>query len=613
MIDPAAVDLANVVADTAHGAGPAAALAPAVAILAAGLAALLVSKFTRLSSIVGFLIAGIILGDQGGFGLLDHDSATIHLIAELGVVFLLFDIGLHFSVRELQDSRKDLLALAPLQMALCTAAFSGVLWAMGLDPALALIVGAGFALSSTAVVARLLAEGHLSSCPLGKSSLSILVFQDVVAIFLLIFAGSLGEEGTNIALLAGLALVKALIAFAAALVMGRYVAKPAFQFLTDMRVDEALPIVALLIILASAAATALAGLSLTLGAFLAGMIVAHTPYRTLVQTEVRPFRALLLSFFFMSVGLGLDTQVLIAQAPLIIALAVGLLVIKSVLIAAAALASGWSRAGAARLAALLAQASEFVLVILGISAVANGIAAREGFGVAGAQLVSVLIAAAALTLALAPAWSWLGKRASVVLATRAASSGRELVKNAGHANARNTGKPVLIIGLTEAGRLAVDALRKHNFDIIMMEHDADRYAEAESMGYAAHFGDTADMRFWTTVGANAATAVVLGEARYETSRALTPLVRVRFPELVRFVAVQSMGEFVRHNRLGMRAHLLDREPEGVNLVVDLLRHLDLDEDDIKAWRDSLDEVRNEEQADALDTPPPPPPSDKEAA
>lgn len=568
---------------------PAAALAPAVAILGAGLFAVLLSKFTRVSTLVYFVIAGIVLGDQGGLGLLNHDDFTVHLLAELGVVFLLFDIGLHFSIRDVKESRGDLLGLAPTQMAACTIPFfvAGLLF--GLDPALALVVAAAFGLSSTAVVARLLSERNLNGCPLGRSAIAVLIFQDVVAIFLLVFAESLSDTGAGLAMLAGSALVKALLALGAAMLLARYVGKPAFQFLSAVRVEEALPIAALLVVLASAAATAWAGLSLTLGAFLAGMIVAHTPYRPLIQTEVRPFRALLLSFFFMSVGMSLDTAFLLREWPLVVALAVGLLVVKSVLILLAALVNRWSLPGAVQLATLLAQGSEFALVILGIGAVVASLQP---------DVTALLVATAALSLAMAPLWSWGGMRLARIIATRTKPA-RELKRAA--APLINGADPVVVVGLNPAGRLTVDALRAHQLPVIAMETDPDLFATAMADGYDAHFGDATDFRFWETVGATEAAAVVLSQARYESARELTPVVRERFPDVVRFVAVDNVADFVRHNRLGMRAHLLADEPYGLELAADVLRHLAVDEADIHAWRKSLKAETAPEQP--AETPP----------
>lgn len=587
--------------DTAadHAATPLGALAPAVVILGAGLVSLLVTKLTRISAIVGFIVAGIVLGDQGGLGVLSHSSGTVHLLAELGVVFLLFDIGLHFSVRELKENRRDLLGLAPLQMVIASGVFTGILLVLGVDVPLALIMGAGFGLSSTAVVARLLADEKLSTCPLGHSALSVLIFQDVVAIFLLIFAGSLAGDPGNMAALAGIAFAKAIAAFAAALVLGRFVAKPAFRILAKMQVEETFPITVLLIILAAAAATAAAGLSLTLGAFLAGVIVAHSPYRPLVQTEVRPFRALLLSFFFMSVGMALSIDQLIAHLPFVVVVTAGLLVIKTVLIALAAVLTGWSPAGAVRLGALMAQGSEFALVLLGIGAVKAGL----GDG----ALVAVLTAGAALSIAVAPGWSWLGKRGAAMISARFRPA-RELSRRAlptalagmnGEAGSGTGDTPVVVVGLSPAGRLVIDALRAHAIPAVALENDHERMVEAEGLGYSASFGDTTRSEFWHANGAANPRALVLGQSRYDTSKALTPIIRQRFPHVVRFVAVDNVSEYVRHNRLGMRAHLLDDQPEGIELAVDVLRHCDVGEEEIQNWVADLRAAH----ADTPDAPP----------
>ncbi|WP_290482528.1 cation:proton antiporter, partial [Hyphomonas sp. UBA3601] len=258
-------------------------------------------------------------------------------------------IGMHVSLRELKESRGDLLGLAPVHLLLTGLISAGALYMLGISWSIAIAVGLSLGLSSTAVVARILTEREQNSCPIGRTATHVLIFQDIVAIFLMIFATSLGEgetaaglagllseyllNGGAVPLAAGLllAFVQALIAFGAAMLFSRYLLNPVFRTLAATRNDEAFTAFTLLLVLAAACATAMIGLSLTLGAFLAGLAVSGTPFRHQVQTEMGPFRGLLLSFFFISVGLSIDLPGLLRNLPLVVIGAFGILTVKTAL------------------------------------------------------------------------------------------------------------------------------------------------------------------------------------------------------------------------------------------------------------------------------------------
>ncbi len=560
------------------------ALVPAITLLGFGAAAALASRAFNLSPIVGYLLAGILIGP----GMLDliHESGGTHLLAELGVVFLLFDIGMHVSLRELKESRGDLLGLAPMHLVLTGLLSAGALYMLGVSWPFAIAVGLSLGLSSTAVVARILTERGQNSCPIGRTATHVLIFQDIVAIFLMIFATSLGEGETGAAGLAGLvsdtllnggavplaaslglALVQALIAFGAAMLFSRYLLNPVFRTLAATRNDEAFTAFTLLLVLAAACATAMIGLSLTLGAFLAGLAVSGTPFRHQVQTEMGPFRGLLLSFFFISVGLAIDLPALVRNLPLVVIAAFGILIVKSVLGYVAARLNGWSIPGAMQLGTLLAQGSEFTLVILSLGAVTSNFPPA---------LMSSLIAAIALSLALAPSWAILGGKLSRELARRKQVTMETSSEPAGE-------RPVLVIGMSPAGRLAVDALVDFNIPYIATDSDPDRFLAAVADGYNVSFGDASNMKLIDAVGGSNARAVVLGKARYAVSKEVTPSITRRFPDLIRLVAVESLHDLDRHLELNMRAHLVASEPKGIEMVADMLRILGIPDEDLAGW------------------------------
>ena len=195
-------------------------LSPVLVLLLVGILSIILMRPLHLSPIVGYLLAGILIGPHG-IGLV-QESSTTHLVAELGVVFLLFDIGLHFSLGHIWDARKDILGLGPAQMILCTAAFSGIAALAGFNLEFAIIIGATLALSSTAVAVQIMADHSQQHCPVGVSATSVLIFQDICAIFLLILASSMADSSTSLGNAVGMAALKAVAAFVIAIFAGRY-------------------------------------------------------------------------------------------------------------------------------------------------------------------------------------------------------------------------------------------------------------------------------------------------------------------------------------------------------------------------------------------------------
>ncbi len=547
------------------------ALIPAMTLLAAGGASALVSKALKLSPIVGYLAVGILIGPHV-YGLIDESPAT-HLLAELGVVFLLFDIGLHVSLRELKESGRDLMGLAPAHLVLTSAPFTLALFLLGLSWPIALALGLSFGLSSTAVVSRVMAERGLGSCPLGRSSTHVLIFQDIVAIFLLIFANSLGGDvdgaalALNLARAAGLAVVAFIIAFAA----GHYLMSPILKSLAQTRNQEAFTAVTLLLVLGAACATAMIGLSLTLGAFLAGLAVSGTAFRHQIQMETGPFRGLLLSFFFMSVGLSVDLGVLANQWPIVIGVTAAILGLKTLFGFAAARLNKWSNPGSVQLAFLLAQGSEFTLVVLSILMMSTDAVPPA--------VDTISVASVALSLAIAPAWAAGGMK----LSRKVASLFQGQTRPENEITPVAPDRPVIIFGMTQAGRLAADALADHDIPHVCLDAEPDRFVSAIADGYKVSFGNAANLRLVEAVAGQSPRAVVIGAPRYEISRDLTPATQREFPNTPRFVSVDNEADRQRFSELGMRAWLAMGEPKGIEMAADILRQLGIDESKVVEW------------------------------
>ncbi len=542
-----------------------AALMPVIILLGLGVVAAVGSRSVGLNPIVGYLLLGLGLSATGMR--IVSDSSTIALLAELGVIFLLFDIGLHFSLTRIRAQARDIFGFGAAQVAAATVALSAVAFLLGLHPLAAFIVGATLSLSSTAVVAGLVTERSQQNCPVGLTATSILIFQDVAAILLLIVVGAVGtDEQVLSAIAAGL--TKAALAFCIAIAFARIVARPLFNVISRGRREEVFTAMALLVALAAAWLTGMIGLSLTLGAFLAGMVIAETPYRPIIQSEISPFRGLLLSFFFISVGLSIDVQTLGRLWPAVIGVAGLLIMVKIVTNALAGRAFRWSLPGSVQLAFLISQGSEFAFVILLLPAVRQ---------LVGPTAISVIIPAVALSLALTPTLAQTGRWAAGRMRARAPGVGlRELEE-------RDLAGPVFIAGMGHVGRSLADALNAFGIDYSSIERDDRRLREAVADGYRVVFGNFADPRIWQTLGLQGRRICVLTAASLQTYKALSASRDQFFPDLMKVAVVTTEAEVTEFAELGVSGVIDRSTPRGLDVAALVLHLLDVDPTRISAW------------------------------
>lgn len=501
---------------------------PAITLLGLGIAAALGSRALRLNPIVGYLGMGLGLASLGMAE--DFSGDVVAAMAEAGVMFLLFNLGLHFSLGRIRAEAGNIFGFGSLQMIVAGGAFAALFWAFGLPPTFAVIAGFGMGLSSTAVVIGLIRERDQEDCPVGRAAQSILIFQDIAAILLLVTAGALASGGA-LAPALGIAGAKALAAFAIAVLFARYLTEPLFGLIARAGTTEVYTATALFIALAAGWATGMAGLSLTLGAFLGGMAVADSRYRILVQTEIDAFRGLFMSFFFISVGLSIDPAQLVRDWQLVVAMTLGVIAAKCAFNVIAALLNRWSVPGSIQLGFLLGQGSEFTLVLLALPAVA---------GLAEPRLVSAMVTAIAISLAATPFVSNLGRK----LAGRL-RAGPPDTKMAGDS------APVVIIGMTPVGRAVADALAYNDVDYLALEADHDRFQMALADGYHVHRANPADPRSWDAIGMDRRQVLVIATGVTDVSRELTPLIETRALTMTRIIAVPGAEDIEEMAALGM--------------------------------------------------------------
>lgn len=558
-------------------------LTPTVVLLGTGFLVILACRLMRVSPIVGFLVAGLILG-KNGTGWIESSDFT-HLLAELGVVFLLFDIGLHFSTKSAWKLRKDLFGVAPLQMLITGIILASTLkFIFGISGDFALLAGFALALSSTAVVMQIIADLKQTESPVGQSAKAMLIFQDIVAIFLLIFADAVGSGEALTPLVVG-ALAKTVLAFIAAIVLGKYVLSPLMKLVIKYDDPEMFTVLGLVIVMLTALTTASVGLSLTLGAFLAGMVLAETPFRVLLQSELRPFRSLLIAFFFIKTGMLLEPALILNNGNVIMGLVFLLISLKAAILGALIFVFKRPAHQTIQLSFLLAQGSEFAFVIFSMASVSSGM---------GNEISQQLIAAVAISMLVTPFMSAIAHRWSLSICNTLDGIANCPTDEGNPANK----KPVMIIGMNEVGKTFARAFRAHDIPYIAIERDRTRFLEATAAGYIVAYGDPADLRFWNTLGAAQARAICVASPNYNISKEITPILKKIYPRMKRYVAVEDTAEAQKFESLGATPFHNKGAPPGSEMAAYLLSEFGISETSIEDWHD-------EEQSSYLEVQPDP--------
>lgn len=485
-------------------------LAVAVAIMAA---------FQRLHipSSLGYLLVGLILGPH-------TVGPTVHVpefkaLAEFGVVFLLFTIGLNYSLPQLHAMRHQILGLGTAQVALTTAVVTVLLWLADMNPMVAFVIGAVFAQSSSTIIGRQLAEQGEDATPHGRLGMAISVFQDVTAVPLLILIPVLGAASGMDALAGELAwaMAKAILAFALVFYAARWALRPFFRLVAERRSAELFTLTVLLVVLAAAWTTNTLGLSLAFGAFLAGMMLGETEFRHQVESSIRPFRDVLLGLFFVGIGMLIEPAILPHIWHWALLGAVLLLASKIAVVVLIVRRSGMDVPGAWRTALLLAVGGEFGFALLAIALDASVIDPQTGQIV----LTAVLFSMVAGVLLI---------RYNLALANRLARSAIEPPPLAD----RLAGLPVpqvLIGGYGRVGHTIAVLLKSSGVDFLAFDTDPKRVQQGRADGHAVLYGDIADSELLAAARAECASlAIITVDAHAVALRAITAL-RQHCPQL----------------------------------------------------------------------------------
>ena len=517
----------------------------------------------KASPIIGYLVIGAAIGPFG-LALID-DVEGVHRISDLGIVFLLFTIGLELSLERLRALARLVFGLGALQVVVSAAVIGLIAFMWGNSMEVALVLGACLALSSTAMVMQILIERGQMSSPSGRAAFAVLLFQDlaVVPILLLVnvFTGS-GEGGVWLGL--GVALGKAAAAVIAILIVGRLGFRPLFRIVAWTRSPELFMAMTLLAILSIAMATEAAGLSMALGAFLAGLMLAETEYRHQVETDILPFKGLLLSLFFISVGMQIDFGAFLGNAGWIVASVLGLIAIKGVLLVGISLAFGKSLPDAVRIGASLAAAGEFGFIV---------IAAAGSGGLMEPDIAQFMTIVVALSMAMTPFLPYLGE-AGAKLATRLVGGGEETEAppTLAEEGAELEGH-VIIAGYGRVGRFAAEILKRQKTPILALDLNGPRIRACRAAGEPVYFGDASRLDVLERAGAERAAAILVTLDHPQTASRLVAGAHERWPNVPIFARSRDDAHTEQLRKLGARRVVPEAFESSLQLSGQLLQDL----------------------------------------
>mgnify|MGYP006341560503 FL=1 len=487
-------------------------------ILTASLVVIALFRRLRLPAVLGYLCVGLLIGPNA-FNWVNHSADLPHL-AELGVVFLLFTLGLEFSLPRMLALRHVVFALGGLQVLVSTAVLGGLLFWFGLPLAVALVLGAGLALSSTAIVSRELSSlGEIFSRH-GQNAIGVLLFQDLVAVLLLTLLPALTADSSGVWYVElGLTLGKAVLLFIGLLLASRWVLPRLFHEVAAARSPELFVTLALVIVLLTAWLTHVLGLSMALGAFLAGMLLGESHYRHQIEADIRPFRDILLGLFFVSVGMLIDLQQFATEGWLILAVTLGLMLIKGSVVALLVKLRGADNQTAWRSGLALAQGGEFCFALM---------AQIEQAQLLPGPQAKLLLAATFCSMALTP----LLLRAAPALAARLQRApNRELQLDAiSQATAQVQGH-VVICGYGRVGQSIGRFLRLEQQEFIALDDDPIRVQEATAGEDHVHYGDSSRTDLLLAVGMLRARLLVVAVDKTEIALRIVKQARSLHPQL----------------------------------------------------------------------------------
>ncbi len=494
----------------------------------------LVCKRINVSSILGYLIVGVLLGPQF-FGIIS-DVETSKSVGEFGVVFLLFTIGLELPFERLRELKRYVFVLGGLQVLISGAVITLFAYYIGASIETSVLIGSGLALSSTAVVLQFLTDNKDMASRHGRITFSILLFQDLVVVVLLVWLTLIQNQHESVFNVLGQAFLRALFVLIGFAILGRFLLRPIYRAVAATQSAELFVAMTLLVVLSTSMATQIAGLSLELGAFLAGLLLSETEYRHQVEADIKPYKSLLLGLFFMTVGMSINPHILMDFPGLIFSILGLMILIKIFVILAITYLSKLPFKSCLRIALLLAGGGEFVFVLFSQAEKSNIITSH---------LCKAIYISVVISMALTPIFGMLAKFISkklgkdIGMAIRAAEEEASGLKD-----------HTIIVGFGRVGQTVHKLLSESIIPHVMIDLNMKRVAEGRDKGYPVYFGDGRRIEVFQALGAERAKAIVITVINFTASSRMVVVLKRYFPHLDIFVRVGDTNEAYQIKEIG---------------------------------------------------------------
>lgn len=537
----------------AHHGGGGADLTSVVVLLAAAVLAVPIFRRIGLGSVLGYLAAGLAIGPYGlGFF---HDPQAIIHVAELGVVLFLFVIGLEMQPSRLWAMRGEIFGLGALQVGLAMAVLAFVGIALGFPVASSFVAGAGFVLTSTAIVMQMLSEREEMALPKGRRIVAILLFEDLAIVPLLALVAFLAPGGAEVTLaqrLQGVAI--GLAAIAALVLAGRYLLDPMFRLLARFGAREVMTAAALLVALGSAVLMQAGGLSMAMGAFLAGVLLSESSFRHQIEADVEPFRGLLLGLFFLGVGMALDLRIIAENWALVAICVPAYMILKMLVIYGVARLTKADKAEALERAVLMAQGGEFAFVLYAAALQVNIIGAEDN-----AVLTAIIIVSMVLT--------------PLMMILHARYAPKPTLSMEGVEEARDLSARVLMIGFGRMGQMISQPLLQRGHTISIIDSSAQVIRDASDFGFRVWYGDGARLDILHAAGAANASLIVVAVDHREAATKIVELIKHEFPLVPVLARAFDREHAVALTKAGADHQIRETLESALKLGAEALRRL----------------------------------------
>ncbi len=537
------------------------------------LAIFIVVLFRRLnlSPVLGYLVAGAALGENG-FKIVQ--SSDLNILAEFGVVFLLFAIGLELTVERLMSMRWHVFGFGTAQVVITNIIISFIVWKFGQSIESALVIGGALALSSTALVLKVISEEQLHNTQVGRLAIANLLLQDFAVVPLLVLVPLLALKHNNMLLTLGIATSRAFIVMILIFILGRILLRPLFSLIGSLQSNELFTGTTLLVVLASSLITKYLGLSLAMGAFISGLLVAETQYQHMVEETIMPFKDLLLGLFFMTIGMGINILFIHENLTILIALALALIIIKAAIIIAISRLFNIPLGSAIHTGLLMSQGSEFAFILFNL-------AAQKYIGVLDNHTAQLLLVTVTITMALTPILSKIGDHINQNLDLK------EEQDTISFEDINDLRQHVIIVGYNVTSEMVATLLRIKKINYLIIEADSKKVKDGRSKTHPIYQGDPNKVENLLETGIENAKSVII---TIEDNLLLKKIIRTinkNFPDIPIVVRSEDLRSAQSLIKIGANIIVPEKYESGLQLAGELLKAVGISEFEISTLKNQF--------------------------